>query len=1637
MFQLDELASGARIHEPQISQPLCTALQIALVQLLAVLGGVPRAVVGHSSGEIAAAYAAGALSQESACKVAYFRGQVAGKVKYEGIHSGTMISVNMSESEGIEYLSKSGLAKDDVCIACVNSPRNITLSGSSGIIDRLENDFDTLEVYSRKLNTGVAYHTAAMSSVAAEYLSLMGNLDKSSATFCTQSIPMVSSVTGNIVAAKRLRDPQYWVDNLVSPVRFADAIERLTSASSEIHLAGTITDLIEVGPHGALRRPVMDSAPASVRYHSVLDRTQSQIHTVLKLVGNLFCYGHPVSVLAANRQTIGSLPYLVDCPSYPFDHSKRYWSESRFSKNFRVRPASLGHMLGMPSHDWNDLRPRWRNFLSNETMPWLADHVVSISKCCTITKCCLSVVDTSVKCRGSKEIAADLVGIQVSGTTICPGTGTFLMAMESVIQKVNGEGHEISVLTCKEAHLLAPITVGMTAQDATEVMLHLEPIQSTYEKRPSRYEISIFAHREDRWKQCFYTDTLAVQYKTTATTQVDGGQEDRWERARIQEVADRAITSCTKKLDSRGFYGYCKEHGLQYGEAFQLLQDIAWDGDRASIARIDLEAMQERFASAGSPAHPTVLDAAFHLMVAQLSKGLIEHIPTLVPQRFTKAWSTAKPWSQLTTRVLIVAIVEPHSSGLTDPIISCYVMDEENQPLCAFESLHMTAISQPGEEETVGKDQALVYNISWKPQLSTLSPSELLHICDSSAESVDTSLIEEYYVKSDTMLRLAARRALKTLSRVALKQAPAHIRRYVVALEYHFGMPRDEEEETVSESRFEALLKDVESGFPDYRVFSIIGRALPSILSGDVNPLELMFANNDAGSLYRFLADDQMCDGRFRTFLDLASHEKPGINILEVGAGTGSISRHILGDLKRFEKATGQSRFASYTFTDVSSTFFPAAKEQLGDCQGRLLFQTLDLERQPESQGFRLGAYDMIVAGLVLHATSDIQATLRKLRSLLRPGGHLVIHEVTSVASPCANVTFGVLDGWWKATEEWRQYTPLAAEDRWGELLTANGFSGLDLVLQDHPVEAIHLCSLLVSTAVQRTPTDAATVGKNGGHAADIILLTDSESHAQQVAAGKIEKCCNGTRVLHLADIVDDKWTASSEDLVVSLLDLGVSCLASLSDIQFYAIKRLLQSVQNMLWVSSSAPGQGQSDPYTAPPIGFMRSIRSELPNKRLVTLAIESCSEGTEGDFVSKVLDSCFLHDNSSAEVEFVVRNGHLFTGRLAVDTTVDAERLSRVIPEMRTEPWKTGPPLRLSVGTPGMLDTLTFVEDVAYEDDLSPDEVEIEAFAWPISFRDIFIALGRLGQEEMGFECAGMVRRVGSGYSHDVQPGDRVVMVSPGCMRTYPRASANMVVKIPDHLGYEETVAMLSPSLTAQYCLVNVARLQRGEKVLIHSGAGSTGQMAISLAQRIGAEIYTTVGFDEKKKLLIDRFGVPANHIFYSRDTSFAKGVMRLTGGQGVDVVLNSLSGESLYASWECVAPYGRFVEIGKADIRANTLLPMSSFAKNVTFAGVDMLYICQSDKALGKQLMRQTVDTYSRGELKGPDPLHVFNISDIEKAFRYMQGGANTGRIVVTAGHGDQVPVSLGTGMTPVMSDFANDLKEIARSQEHLAI
>lgn len=300
-----------------------------------------------------------------------------------------MLSINVAKAEVPKYLARAGHAvENQVSVACINSPLNCTLSGAEEGIDAVKAQAGRDGIFAHKLNTGVAYHSAAMLAIADKYLMSIGTIERAdrqgSKVMCR--IPMVSSVSGKAIRQDALAKAQYWIDNLVSPVQFADAIQVLTQESSTLKVGmGSITDLVEIGPHAALRRPVNDTIQQAgnrkkdIRYTHVLHKSRPAIQTTLELAGHLFCLGHAISLPAVNQQSDNVRAiFLVNCPRYPFDRSKRYWTESRISRDFRLRGVVHGDTLGVRVSDWNPLEPRWRNFLSTESTPWTGDHKVGL-----------------------------------------------------------------------------------------------------------------------------------------------------------------------------------------------------------------------------------------------------------------------------------------------------------------------------------------------------------------------------------------------------------------------------------------------------------------------------------------------------------------------------------------------------------------------------------------------------------------------------------------------------------------------------------------------------------------------------------------------------------------------------------------------------------------------------------------------------------------------------------------------------------------------------------------------------------------------------------------------------------------------------------------------------------------------------------------------------------------------------------------------------------------------------------------------------------------------------------------------------------------------------------------------------------
>ncbi|TGO47687.1 hypothetical protein BCON_0267g00180 [Botryotinia convoluta] len=320
-------------------------------------------------------------------------------------------------------------------------------------------------------------------------------------------------------------------------------------------------------------------------------------------------------------------------------------------------------------------------------------------------------------------------------------------------------------------------------------------------------------------------------------------------------------------------------------------------------------------------------------------------------------------------------------------------------------------------------------------------------------------------------------------------------------------------------------------------------------------------------------------------------------------------------------------------------------------------------------------------------------------------------------------------------------------------------------------------------------------------------------------------------------------------------------------------------------------------------------------------------------------------------------------------------------------TQEFGEGQPLQLSVKTPGLIDSIEFIEDRQRSEPLGADEVEIEVHATGVNFRDLLQIIGKVASDVYGCGGAGIVTRVGENCTQFC-PGDRVMMTGRSVFKSYARCHWALAMKIPTSLTFPQAASIPVAFTTAWYSLNEASSLQPGGTVLIHSGAGGTGQALIQVAQLLGSEIFTTVSSAKKKQYLMEMYDIREDHIFFRRDDSFADGIMRMTQGKGVDVVVNSVSGEKLAATWECIAPFGRMIEIGLGDVFSHGKLDMYPFARNTTFATVNLDMAAQRPLMMSKPC-RKIMELVAENKLRPFNPLEVLSISDLAKALRALQG------------------------------------------------
>ncbi|KAK5988693.1 Highly reducing polyketide synthase azaB [Cladobotryum mycophilum] len=1530
---LDELcapASSSNIDNPKFAQPLCTALQIALIDLFSSWDISPQAVVGHSSGEIAAAYCARALDKNSALRVAYFRGEAVSRLLGDtrGLRGG-MLAVGLSEAELAPYIA-AVLGEEpasNLSCGCINGPKNTTATGNERHIDELARRLQADKIFSRKLNVPLAYHSRHMLAVAEYYrATLEGHLFTNLRNSSKPSSVFYSSVTGKIASSNYICQADYWIANLVSQVKFSTALQLMCKSSNRFHETDvkSLVYLIELGPHCALEHPVRESLTGNLEflYDCAIRRNASAIESVKQMIGRLIMNGHTVNIQSVNnhRRHQRQPRMLLDLPKYPFNHSQAYWIESRLFRNIRKRENPRHELLGTPSPDWNPLKPKWRFIIKESDLPWVSDH-------------------------------------KIDNTVLYPAAGMLVMVFEGIrsltIRMQGVTGYRLRDISIGSA-LVVPST-----DEGVEAQLHMISHETASNKETAIFDFWICSVNDNEWK---------VHCSGKVSVEQAAVSDDIFEEAacgiRAQGIADRGFNTAhehyTTRIDRTQFYQELYRKGAHFGESFRTLHDIHFNEERKeATASLHFGHWQQQVQNrelTSHMIHPSTLDGLIHTLFASVYTE-IPRLPMMVPTQLSDVYlssnllagdigSTMQLYSRITGRGFFSVDGDVTALGLTT-----------GKPLIIFRGLRLLGLQTAdlGGREAI-ESTSLFHQVSWKPDINMLSKADIEEYCRRQTSSMARGGFDR---ETEIICRHFLSAMLDTLTATPVKFSKHHFDSYIRWAKHFLD---DERESTIALQRtwpgFEddgtrsKLIDEYASGLLQKQLMVSYGRKLASILVGELDPLELLFNDGLAESLYQsplfsFTAH------RVAAYIDLLAHKTSDIKIIEVGAGTGSTTTPVLEALSRHGRFVGVSaRFSHYDFTDISPSFFASAQERYASHSRRMGFKILDIERDPEEQGFELGSYDVVIAAAVLHATTSVNNSLRNVRKLLKPGGQLVFSEPTNRRMATMSYVFGVLPGWWLSTEECRASGPLLTRSEWHEALLRAGFDGLQVSLPDD-VEENHGLSLLVSRSTHspglRSP------------AADNSIVIVTETPHQEGLASLLQ-----THLVSQLKIYDQ---------CICLMELGKPIMAHLTEAHLTTLHHLLDMAKQIIWVTDKC-GEGAENPEAAMIAGFGKTLVGERPKLSFVHLNVQT--EALTTDTILRVVKQSHAVSLAQQETDLLEADGMILVPRVVeaphINSLLDSEKhgLEPQSVKVGNEWDVSDQELELHFSL-GRLDSLHFRPSAPVPLPLQQDQVRVLVKATGVNFKDVMVILNQVLEGHIGQEFAGVVIEVGADLKTAFSPGDAVCGIVAGSFRTCIHVKGCQIMKIPPGISFTEASAIPLAYATAQYGLHHLARLQPGESILIHAAAGAVGQAAIQLAQRVGATIYVTVSTPKKKSILMNKYGV--------------------------DVVLNSLAGQGLMESWRCLAAFGRFIEIGKTDISSFKSLPMEPFLRNVSFCSLDLGIVWKANDNLMGQIMQEVQTLFlDNGKYMVPYPLTVFKRSGFEEAFRLLQTGRHAGKVVV---------------------------------------
>jgi acyl transferase domain-containing protein/NADPH:quinone reductase-like Zn-dependent oxidoreductase/acyl carrier protein len=1552
----DELAGKngeGRYEYTEIAQPALFALQVGITQMLRHRGLEPVAVAGHSVGEVAAAWASGALTLEAAVEVIYHRSRLQGTTKGKG----AMTAVGLGEKAAVNLLIELGFCPT-LTIAGVNSSRGVTIAGSSELLTQLEATLTDRKIFQKRLDIDYAFHSLAMNEIETSVRQALAKIQPRKSL-----IPFYSTVTGNLLDGREL-NAEYWWNNIRKPVLFEQATNNI--------LAGGTNIFIEVGPHPVLRSYIN----TCLKDQEITGRIVTTATNGNNSPGRVWKACSQAMIAGANidwNQVFTSPGQFLQLPNYPWQR-ERHWHPVTPESVSVLDQHKIHPLLGYPL---SQQELTWENQLDGTLYPTLADHVVG-------------------------------------DAMVFPGTGFSELFLAAAMAWHPGELAEIEGLEIRSPLLLGTDTSKL--------------IRSSIEAQDGSVTI----------KGRDYCGTEPWTLHAAARILREPNDISLQQQCPVMPTRHPDFTGASHEL-------LTQKVGLTYGPAFQCI-DYGWVTENAEDSGISAlavfkipECIENELEH--SHLHPALLDCTFQLIIQLLKEDVGIHAGvTFVPTRMGRISfrkSSATPAFALATLLRRA----PHSLTAEFTVYDIHGIAIAAVKDARFRSVHL------GKNE---RDHLRFLDYHGMPHPHPFYPENTPVIPFKSVQSAFVELArcatlekthrrysEEVDPLLDILCNQFTREALERLSADGQKLTSGEILACRTAnpeiepfLNHLLSLAEDDisivstpegwvilpnhNEHASAQDIWNSLINDYPDFFDIVHSVGRVGMHLSSIVDGSFQPARIHPLETTPSKLTSqvFGAVGRQKVGRaLRDLIALGLKQLPEgrrLGIIEISEGSPSFALDAC--------AAMDFNCCDYIFGCTSSGTIEATaqlKERFPYIDTRLIDTGSEQANTPVCQ-FAIVTLDFATPERTMDA-------LQYARTCLTPGGSLIV--IGHHPSRWVDFVFGPERKHWSQSENHSWLSNQCTALFWKEQLQHLFSSGIDLLeLSPDTLSGPYLLlAQLAEGALPAAPPRKATprswvllADRNGFSAqlsdvltkmlqtkGDIVVQACPGDTASISALLRDTTTCYGqlNGIVYLAGLCPQQPGLGAE----SILDQQVvrcagatsiiqACETTGTDTTCWLITT--NAATDLLPNRSSAKNRGKVIiPVDAALWGFGRTLINEASNYAVRMVDLEG---PLSVETVATALEREFEQPDNEQEIFFTAQ-GKRYAPRL---------RLVPHLEEKKNKSQEIAPPvLSLGFQLPGRLRNLRWEAHPGHEP--VGDEIEVEVHATGLNFRDIMYTLGLLPDEAiengftgptLGLEFSGTVKSVGE-MAHTFKPGDKVVGFGPSSFSNKVVTKATAISHIPPGISFEAAATIPSTFFTAYYALHHLARLQPGEKVLIHGAAGGVGIAAIQIAKWIGAEIYVTAGSDEKQDFL-RLLGV--DNIFHSRSLSFADEILALTDGKGVDVVLNSLAGEAVNCNFRVLKPFGRFLELGKRDFYENTKIGLRPFRNNISYFGIDADQLMQCCPELTRSLFAEVMRLFTEGVLH-PLPFHVFEAEDIVDAFRYMQQARQIGKIVITYRNG----------------------------------